>query len=165
MERTNRPTFVILGLLNNVVMNLNHLVQKLLKDGANKRIDRMLYSSLRYDIAHNFSRSCLAFVWTKAKSFAPPSYLKTLSNKTMIQIKCLGRPITLIFKYKRFRLFKCHSSRVEWLQALTAASMKIRAFWDVVPCSLGVDRRFRGAYCLHHQGDEVNQHWKKKHEF
>jgi len=30
--------------------------------------------------------------------------------------------------------------------------MKIRAFWDVAPCSLGVDRRFRGAYCLHHQG-------------
>jgi hypothetical protein len=24
-------------------------------------------------------------------------------------------------------------------------------FWDVAPCSLGVDRRFRGAYCLHHQ--------------
>jgi hypothetical protein len=28
-----------------------------------------------------------------------------------------------------------------------AASMKIRAFWGVSPCSLGVDRRFRGAYC------------------
>jgi hypothetical protein len=37
-------------------------------------------------------------------------------------------------------------------QVLTAASMKIRAFWDVAPCSLiGVDRRFRGLYCLHHQ--------------
>jgi hypothetical protein len=31
--------------------------------------------------------------------------------------------------------------------------MKIRVFWGVVPCSLGVDRRFRGAYCLHHQGE------------
>jgi hypothetical protein len=40
-------------------------------------------------------------------------------------------------------------------QVLTAASMKIRAFWDMAPCSLvAVDRRFRGAYCLHHQGDE-----------
>jgi hypothetical protein len=39
-------------------------------------------------------------------------------------------------------------------QVLTAASMKIRAFWDVAPCSLRVDRRFRGAYCLCHQGDE-----------
>jgi hypothetical protein len=29
--------------------------------------------------------------------------------------------------------------------------MKIRAFWDISPCSLvGVDRRFRGMYCLHH---------------
>jgi hypothetical protein len=33
-------------------------------------------------------------------------------------------------------------------------SVKVRAFWDIAPCSLGVDRRFSGAYCLHHQGDE-----------
>jgi hypothetical protein len=33
--------------------------------------------------------------------------------------------------------------------------MKMRAFWDVSPCSLvGVDRRFRGVYCLHHQSDK-----------
>jgi hypothetical protein len=26
--------------------------------------------------------------------------------------------------------------------------MKVKAFWDVAPCSLvGVDRRFRGSYC------------------
>jgi hypothetical protein len=29
--------------------------------------------------------------------------------------------------------------------------------WDVAPCSLvEIDRRFRGAYCLHHQGDSHN---------
>jgi hypothetical protein len=27
--------------------------------------------------------------------------------------------------------------------------MNIRVFWDVAPCSLGVYRRFRDAYCLH----------------
>jgi hypothetical protein len=27
---------------------------------------------------------------------------------------------------------------------------KMRAFWDIVPCSLKEDRCFRGAYCLHH---------------
>jgi hypothetical protein len=33
--------------------------------------------------------------------------------------------------------------------------MKFRAFWDISPCSfLWVDQSFRGAYCLHHQGDE-----------
>jgi hypothetical protein len=33
--------------------------------------------------------------------------------------------------------------------------MKFRVFWDVAPCShVEVDRRFRGAYCLHHQGDK-----------
>jgi hypothetical protein len=29
-------------------------------------------------------------------------------------------------------------------------------FWDIPPCSLiEVDRRFRSAYCLHHQGDDL----------
>jgi hypothetical protein len=39
-------------------------------------------------------------------------------------------------------------------QALTAASMKKTAFWDTAPCSLTqLDRRFRCAECLQHQGD------------
>jgi hypothetical protein len=34
--------------------------------------------------------------------------------------------------------------------------MKMAVFWDVAPCSLlDIDRRFRGAYCLHHQGDAL----------
>jgi hypothetical protein len=34
----------------------------------------------------------------------------------------------------------------------------MRAFWDIAPCSLvGVDRRFRGACCLYHEGDETSQ--------
>jgi hypothetical protein len=38
-------------------------------------------------------------------------------------------------------------------QVLTAASMMFRIiFWDVLPCKMIVGRRFRGAYCLHHQG-------------
>jgi hypothetical protein len=37
-------------------------------------------------------------------------------------------------------------------QVLTAAGMKITAFWDIAHCNLVVvDRRFRGAYCLHYQ--------------
>jgi hypothetical protein len=32
--------------------------------------------------------------------------------------------------------------------------MKFTVFWDVLQCSqLDVDQRFKGAYCLHHQGD------------
>jgi hypothetical protein len=39
-------------------------------------------------------------------------------------------------------------------QVLTVASMKFRVFWDVLPYSeVDVDQRFRGVYCLHHQGD------------
>jgi hypothetical protein len=38
-------------------------------------------------------------------------------------------------------------------QVLTAASMMFRiVFLDILPCKMIVNRRFRGAYCLHHQG-------------
>jgi hypothetical protein len=44
-------------------------------------------------------------------------------------------------------------------QVLTEESMKIKVFWGVGPCSLvGVDRRFRGAYCFHHRPDGDNTH-------
>jgi hypothetical protein len=39
-------------------------------------------------------------------------------------------------------------------QFLIAGSIKMTAFWDMSPCSLvevGLYRRFKGAYCLHHQ--------------
>jgi hypothetical protein len=33
--------------------------------------------------------------------------------------------------------------------------MKMAVFWVVAPCSLvEVRQRFRGLYCLHHQGDD-----------
>jgi hypothetical protein len=40
-------------------------------------------------------------------------------------------------------------------EVFTASSMKIGVFWYVAPDSVAdIDRRFREAYCLHHQGDE-----------
>jgi hypothetical protein len=45
-------------------------------------------------------------------------------------------------------------SNVVRFHVLTVASVKMTAFWDIAPCSLvDVDRRFRGAYCLHHQSN------------
>jgi hypothetical protein len=33
--------------------------------------------------------------------------------------------------------------------------MKVAVVWYVVPCSLvDIDRRFRGVYRIHHQGDD-----------
>jgi hypothetical protein len=34
-----------------------------------------------------------------------------------------------------------------------AVSVKMAAFLDIASSSLEVDRRFRGAYCLHHQDE------------
>jgi hypothetical protein len=40
-------------------------------------------------------------------------------------------------------------------QILTAATVKRTAFWDIAPCCIvEVDRRLRGAYCLHHHSDD-----------
>jgi hypothetical protein len=34
--------------------------------------------------------------------------------------------------------------------------MNMKTFWCIAPCSIvGVYRRFRGAYCFYHQGDEI----------
>jgi hypothetical protein len=39
---------------------------------------------------------------------------------------------------------------------LTLQSVKkTKVFWDIIPWSLEVDQCFRGAYCLHHQGDGI----------
>jgi hypothetical protein len=41
-------------------------------------------------------------------------------------------------------------------QVLTATNMKMAVLWDVAPCSLvEVHRRFRGACCLRHHGDQT----------
>jgi hypothetical protein len=42
---------------------------------------------------------------------------------------------------------KSHSTR---LQVLRAESMNMTTFWDIALCSLEVNQRFEGAYCLHH---------------
>jgi hypothetical protein len=37
---------------------------------------------------------------------------------------------------------------------MTIDSFRV-VFWDTLPCKMIVDRRFRGAYCLHHQGSLI----------
>jgi hypothetical protein len=40
-------------------------------------------------------------------------------------------------------------------EVLTVTSTKMAVFCVVSPCNMvDVYRRFRGAYCLHHQGDD-----------
>jgi hypothetical protein len=39
----------------------------------------------------------------------------------------------------------------------SSVSLKMAVFWDVAPCSLvDIDRRFRAAYYLHHQGVDIH---------
>jgi hypothetical protein len=40
-------------------------------------------------------------------------------------------------------------------KAETRLRVKFKVLWDIAPCShVEVDRRVRGTYCLHHQGDD-----------
>jgi hypothetical protein len=63
------------------------------------------------------------------------------------------------------------SDFLNWIELLLYIShkkLKIEILWDIAPYSLiGVDGRFRGAYCLHHQGDNnfVVERWKWKASF
>jgi hypothetical protein len=44
-----------------------------------------------------------------------------------------------------------------FMRVATTEKGEFRVFWDVLPCSqVDVDRRFRGAYCFLHQGDETH---------
>jgi hypothetical protein len=46
---------------------------------------------------------------------------------------------------------------VQIYRVLIAVNVKTTAFWDTASCNLEeVHRHFRGAYCLHHQGDQVS---------
>jgi hypothetical protein len=49
--------------------------------------------------------------------------------------------LRIVLKYVRFHI-------------LTAASIWLRTFWDISSYNLGVNRRFRAAYCLHYHPDE-----------
>jgi hypothetical protein len=57
--------------------------------------------------------------------------------------------------YACLKLEDANTKKPVRFQVLAAESMEFRlVFWDVLPCKIIVDRRFRGMYCLHHQGDE-----------
>jgi hypothetical protein len=53
-------------------------------------------------------------------------------------------------------LFNQHKDWVSLLFCLSYLILKMSVFWEVALCSLGDnDGRFRGAYCLCHQGDDT----------
>jgi hypothetical protein len=62
--------------------------------------------------------------------------------------------------YKKYFLkewYWIHGEGIEKLNSLITSvkhtcKMFRAVFWVVLPCKMIVDRRFRGAYCLHHQG-------------
>jgi hypothetical protein len=61
----------------------------------------------------------------------------------------------------RARRTACKAREIRTNRAFMAASMKMAVFWVTAPCSLvQIHERFRGACCLHHQGDNRHLHMK-----
>jgi hypothetical protein len=50
---------------------------------------------------------------------------------------------------------KCKTKQTMWDFRFSRRCEVLRAFCDVAPC-IGMNRRFRGSYCLHHNGDEIS---------
>jgi hypothetical protein len=73
-------------------------------------------------------------------------------------------PLLLLFFPLNILFCRCRPMLVCLrFQVLTAASVKVAIFWDIAPSSLvEIDRRFRGAYCLHRQGDQACVGYKQK---
>jgi hypothetical protein len=71
-----------------------------------------------------------------------------------------GRDFSLFLRFSSSHSPVSPSLLSKWyFRSSLAASMKMTVFWDVAPCSLvEIGLRFRGAYCLHHQGDDFGAH-------
>jgi hypothetical protein len=63
--------------------------------------------------------------------------------------------IPVLIKMKAATFFKFLSKSIVTVDVCMHITLNMTGLWDIAPCSLhDVDRRFRRAYCLHHQGDE-----------
>jgi hypothetical protein len=68
---------------------------------------------------------------------------------TMLGCKVRETMADLTYQKKSYVIAGFFPHKTMWYR------IKFSVFWDVLPCSqVDVDRRFWGAYCLHHQGDE-----------
>jgi hypothetical protein len=76
-------------------------------------------------------------------------YVKFEAGESLLDFE-----IKLNWRFYKINLEVANHSHKRF-QVLMAASMKFRVFWYVAPWShVEVDRRFSGAYCVHHQGDD-----------
>jgi hypothetical protein len=90
-------------------------------------------------------------------SLYPLFYLITETDSSLRNVVCILKERQTMDNVQKVCYFNTPSLQTFRIyvtfQVLTVASMMFRiVFWDVLPCKIIVDRRFSGAYCLHHQG-------------
>jgi hypothetical protein len=97
---------------------------------------------------------------------------ETITRHLCIQILNTARTSSLeksiIFATKKHQVPLSHfavtkhileTSVILRFQIIAAAGMMMAAYWDVAPCIIvEADRRFRGAYCVHHRPDGSSTH-------
>jgi hypothetical protein len=124
-------------------------------------------------IFHNFSiysvyhlkRTIITYYGTKLKSEAGQSPSNRLSqpfpwHSNQGQSWLLGRCSCLCAKAVQVRTWRINQQNVCSFWSITSHRNNLLlfrvVFWVILPCKMIVDRYFRGAYCLHHQGRNDN---------
>jgi hypothetical protein len=82
------------------------------------------------------------------------------ANQTIVRIYQLSMGATYIAHLILLNFIIIITKLNLWVKFLSSFGQikrisKMTAFWDIVPCSLVVDRSFRGLYYFHHHRPEV----------
>jgi hypothetical protein len=88
---------------------------------------------------------------------ASKTVLRTVKQRLITMATCLQTRACSTLPYLEI------SKQLVSSEVFPTAIMKMKFFWNVALCSLvEVYRRFRGTCCLHHQGDDSQDHWVLK---
>jgi hypothetical protein len=92
----------------------------------------------------------------KLQKFSLPNFFPSC-NLPFLRSKYIPQHLLhTIYLSQPTRLLFPHTDQVSHSYKTSSSNKKMMtAFWDIASCSLvKVGRRFTGAYCLHHQGNE-----------
>jgi hypothetical protein len=117
------------------------------------QIMNLIFTFVNKYFLHIFFNQFQVYYWLRYKSYSWREwYCYSFPNECYSKQEVLKRTnppsfLTSFGKLSRKETYDIAQNSTQ--------SVKFRfVFWDVLPCKIIVDRRFRGTCCLHHQGDE-----------
>jgi hypothetical protein len=107
------------------------------------------YYIVLYEV-HNFGRK-----WNFVDEWSKLWYQQSKDSMCTIPSAELGTKYTPSNEYN----FEFSQTTDSWVMNVLAQTWTVLfrvVFWVILPCKMIVDRRFRGVYCLHHQGGSTH---------